>query len=132
MIRADLAAEGWQDRNPESWIGFEISRRMIENHKGDATLREIQAAWPKPRPAAEPWTREELERLVEHFSGANDPVALSIGGKAAAALEEAERSAGKAASSSTTRDKGRPDLAHQAPLDGGGAGRLEGGEGGRK
>lgn len=35
------------------------------------------------------FTKAELERLVEHFAGANDPVAQSIGQKAGYALQAA-------------------------------------------
>lgn len=65
-----------------------IQRRL---HKYDLTLRERQAiaAAKRPPPAgrSEFLTWAELERLVEHFAGANDPTAASIGAKAASALE---------------------------------------------
>lgn len=86
MIRDQLLADGWP---PEKYIGFEISRRVIENHRSDATYREIgeaRAARQPPRPDTR-FTPEELERLLEHFAGANDPVAQSILAKALAGLE---------------------------------------------
>lgn len=59
-------------------------------HKYDLTFRERQAiaAAKRPPPAgrSEFFTWAELEHLVEHFAGANDPTAASIAEKAAAAL----------------------------------------------
>jgi hypothetical protein len=64
-----------------------IQRRL---HKYDPTLRERQAraraAAPPPAGTSEFFTWEELERLVEHFAGANDPVPAAIAAKASAAL----------------------------------------------
>jgi hypothetical protein len=64
-----------------------IQRRL---HKYDPPLRVRQArakaAAPPPAGSSEFLTWEELERLAEHFAGANDPIAISIGEKALAAL----------------------------------------------
>jgi hypothetical protein len=61
-----------------------IQRRL---HREAPTMRERQAAWkarqPAPPAEAAPFTPEELERLVELFGEANDPVTASIGAKAA-------------------------------------------------
>jgi hypothetical protein len=86
MVRDQLIAEGWP---AEKYMGFEISRRVIANHKNDATYREIgeaRAARQPPRVDTR-FSPEELERLIEHFAGANDPVAQSILAKALAGLE---------------------------------------------
>jgi hypothetical protein len=64
-----------------------IQRRL---HKYDLSLRERQAIArakaPPPAGTSEFFTWEELDRLAEHFAGANDPVAIAIGEKALAAL----------------------------------------------
>lgn len=90
MIRDQLAAEGWHEANPGAWIGFEISRRVEANHRNDPTLREMQAARPiavvRSAQAEQRFTVEEMERLSQHFAGANDPVAQSILAKALASL----------------------------------------------
>lgn len=85
MIRDQLTAEGWR-----GYMGTEISRRVIHNHRNDATYSEICEARRAAAPAATPsghLTPEEMERLVEHFAGANDPVAQSILAKALASLK---------------------------------------------
>lgn len=89
MIRDQLVAEGW---DADDWrIHFEIAARVTANHRNDPSLREMQAARPMARSApSAPSARfsdEELERLAEHFAGANDPVAQSILAKAMAGLE---------------------------------------------
>lgn len=88
MILAELAAEGWTGGD----VSFEVSRRMIENHKNDPSLRERQehhrqASPARPAAIRTAFTVEELERLLQHFAGANDPVAQSIHAKATATLE---------------------------------------------
>lgn len=92
MIRAQLAKEGWVgDWKDDKYIEFEISRRIVENHANDLTLREQQAAVRRQRPAtvqpSNKFTEEEFERLAEHFAGANDPVSQSILAKAIQALK---------------------------------------------
>lgn len=73
----------------ESRVGA-IQRRL---HKYDPTLRERQAIArakaPPPAATDVAFTWEELERLVEHFAGANDPVTAAIAAKAAASLTRA-------------------------------------------
>ena len=97
-IRARLVAEGETDPT-KLYLGVEAA--YIEAHKNDYSLRQRQeearrkkqAEWleeeaKKPRPP-EPilFTIDELERLVEHFESANDPVSASIGQKAQAVLK---------------------------------------------
>jgi hypothetical protein len=92
MVRAQIKAEGG---NPDDV--FEVSRRVFENHKNDPSLREQQEAKRASKlviagievklPGAN-FTREELERIAEHFAGANDPVAQSIHAKATEALRD--------------------------------------------
>lgn len=93
MIRAQLEAEGIE---PDE---FEIGKRIVANHAGDATYREIGDAWraeceARARDAFAAGlsvrsiglTRSELEFLAEHFDGANDPVAAAVLEKVRAAL----------------------------------------------
>jgi predicted nuclease with RNAse H fold len=46
-------------------------------------------------------TWEELERLIEHFAGANDPISAAIAAKAAAALEKHEEALRESATRAT-------------------------------
>jgi hypothetical protein len=46
-------------------------------------------------------TWEELERLIEHFAGANDPISAAIAAKAAAALEQHEEALRESATRAT-------------------------------
>lgn len=91
MIRAQMKAEG---KDPDAPFAiFEISRRVVENHKNDPTLREHQAAKGLTIagvrvPLGIRFTDEELAFLVEHFAMANDPVAQSIRDKAVAYQKE--------------------------------------------
>lgn len=59
-------ADGWIPAAGRSW-----AKKAVPTHAEDALLG---------------MTREELEHLVEHFAGANDPVARSILAKAVEAL----------------------------------------------
>ncbi len=96
-IRKRLVASGMTDL---AELHFAVEAAFTEAHKNDSTLRERQEAkrlkerekWlkeeaKKPRPPeAILFTVEELERLVEHFEHANDPVSAAIGQKAKATL----------------------------------------------
>ena len=67
----------------------EIQRRI---HREAPTTRERQAAWRARCEAALPaesgaFTPEELQRLVDLFGDANDPITASIGAKAAYRLQ---------------------------------------------
>lgn len=83
--RADMSSLEFQ---------FRVRRIQDRIHKYRPTMRERQQAWlarqaaslPKDTPVV--FTAEELERLVEHFAGANDPVTVSIADKARQALEQ--------------------------------------------
>lgn len=93
MVRYELEREG-HDPNEFGFI-FKVSKRITENHRNDPTLREQQAAARAAQGPVTPsehasFTREELERLIEHFGMANDPVTLSIHSKAWAALVRME------------------------------------------
>jgi hypothetical protein len=67
-----------------------VTRIQQRLHRNKPTLRERQAAWharqPKTPGASLSFTWEELERIAEHFAGANDPVTASIAAKAQEAL----------------------------------------------
>jgi hypothetical protein len=86
-IRAHLLAKGWSD----NWrLEARVTWIQMRLHKYDKSLKERQAEWnakqPKPAGAGLNLTWEELERLVDLFTGANDPVTASIAAKAAEAL----------------------------------------------
>lgn len=68
------------------------SYREVGEWRSERAAWEARKAWIEGRAGrAVDLTRAELERLVEHFAGANDPIALSIAAKAAATLENRER-----------------------------------------
>lgn len=90
-IRAHLKARGrWRDTRDE----FLVSRIQTRLNRNRPTMRERQAAWRARQapatPAPEPFTRDELERLVDLFGNANDPITAAIGAKAALLLEAAQ------------------------------------------
>ncbi len=97
MVRAELEAEGWTPPDPgflgiddRTLTDFEVIRRIGENHRGDATYREISAALAsRSRRAERPpaFTREQLARLVELHAGANDPVTAGVAQVAQAMLD---------------------------------------------
>lgn len=78
----------------DEYRGFRLNQRAQEIqrrlHKWNRpTMRERQAVWKakQPPPAGDnlSLTWEELERLIEHFDGANDPISAAIAEKAKAA-----------------------------------------------
>ena len=79
-------------------VEHRIARMQERIHRHKPTLRETQAAWrarcaaAQPRPEGERTylTWEELQHLVDLFTGANDPLSLSIAEKAAEALAKRE------------------------------------------
>lgn len=85
-IREHLITRGWT----EPHLHFRITRIQERLRKYKPTWRERQQVWlakqPRPTGAGLDLTWEELERLIEHFVGANDPVSASIGEKAKEAL----------------------------------------------
>lgn len=68
-----------------------VSRIQDRMHKYDKTFRELQTLYRSklpPRTGAGAWFNvEELERLIDHFEGANDPVGQAIAEKARKALD---------------------------------------------
>lgn len=89
-IRAHLIARGWSAN--DFGLDFRVTRiqqRLNREHRQRWKVR--QDAWrarqPKAPPAVEPFTVDELERLVDLFAGANDPVTAAIATKALAMLE---------------------------------------------
>lgn len=104
MIREQLRAEGRPEADlPGHDLAFRklFDERRRENHKGDESYREtsqrLQRQWAddeRRRFAAgeserrASLSRAELELIVEHFQGANDPVALSLLRKAGALLRD--------------------------------------------
>ena len=75
-IRAELVAAGEPD---DMRLHFKVVSEQERRHKDDPTFAERCAAFRARQPKArEGFTREELDRIAEHFAGANDPVAISI------------------------------------------------------
>ncbi len=73
-----------------------VHRIQDRLHKYDKTFAQRSREWREEQErqsAAERnsaeiiFTREELERIIEHFGGANDPVTAGIAAKAQAALD---------------------------------------------
>ncbi len=91
-IRQHLIERGWLADDPH--LEFRITRIQERLWKYKPTLKQRQAAWrarqPQPSGASLGLTREELQRLVDLFTGANDPVTASIATKAAMALRQKE------------------------------------------
>ena len=87
MIRAEFRAE--HGRDPTSW---ELSSAVMRNHAGDATFAEISRAlsarWRAESRGPAAFTTEQLQRLVDLFAGANDPVTRSIAEVAVLMLSE--------------------------------------------
>ena len=84
------AADGYDARGE-----FYLIKMQMRLHKNKPTGRQRQEAarargenWvsPAPGPADVPFTRAELERMVEHFAGSNDELGALIAAKAAAKL----------------------------------------------
>ena len=78
MIREEFRAE--HGRDPDY---LEEGQRITANHARDPSFRELQEsdrvrAGATARPARRELSRDALERLQEHFAGANDPVAQEI------------------------------------------------------
>lgn len=87
-IREHLKRRGrWRDARDE-FVVTRIQNRLNREHpkRWAARIAAWRARQPAPVEPVEPFTREELERLVELFGEANDPVTASIGAKAAEAL----------------------------------------------
>lgn len=87
-IRMELRAKGITDPTK---LQFAAVDAYIKRHRNDPSFAERQAFWrafadPPKSKAHLSFTLEEVERLVEHFAGANDPVAQSIYQKALASL----------------------------------------------
>ena len=84
-IREHLIRRGWSPSDLA--FEFRITRIQDRIHKHKPTMRERQQAWlakqPQPKPSVI-FTPEELAFLVEHFEGANHPLAQSIYAKASA------------------------------------------------
>jgi hypothetical protein len=88
-IREHLKRRG---RYRPGWSEFEVTRIQQRLHRDKPTFRQRQEAaraagetWvsPTPKPPPPPsFTRDELERMVEHFAGSNDAVGASIASKA--------------------------------------------------
>lgn len=97
MVRAELEAAGWtpppskfEGLDAQTQIDFEVTRRIGENHRSDATYAEISAAAAArmTRSALPPrFSREQLSRLVELHADANDPVTASVAQVAQAMLD---------------------------------------------
>lgn len=87
-IEAHLLKRGWSRGDLRFY--FRVTRIRERLWRNRPTFKERQAAWrarqPAPTSAGVTLSIEELERLVELFEGANDPVTASIGAKAAEAL----------------------------------------------
>jgi len=88
MIRAELEAEGWTggDWKDGRYIGFEISRRVMENHKNDPTLREMQEAARAAQPVTIrvpdiAFSMEELLDMREKYEGSNTEIGQGIHAK---------------------------------------------------
>lgn len=82
-IRARLIAAGQPD---DMTLLFEVEREYIAAHANDPTFKERSAVWLAKQKVSTGFTREELERLIEHFENANDPMLISIREKAVAQL----------------------------------------------
>lgn len=94
MIRAELAKEGVE---PTPDI---IRQRVAANHRNDMSYRDYQEKVLFPRWRAQsrarfeagetqrevPFTRPQLELILERFTGANDPEGQAIAEKVAAVL----------------------------------------------
>ena len=80
MIREELLASGVEP------TVFNISKRVEENHASDVPFREQSSRLRANTPIVQSnaFTQEELAFLVEHFTGANDPIAQSVLAKALA------------------------------------------------
>lgn len=93
-IREHLKARGrWHSARDEREVS-RIQDRLNREHPKRWAAR--QAAWrarcaAASPPAPEPFTNEELRRLVDLFAGANDPVTVAIAAKAQAMLDAAGR-----------------------------------------
>jgi hypothetical protein len=94
LIRAHLRRRIWKfglDGLAASRLEFRVTAIQQRLHKYDKTYRELQALYalqPKNNQPSKDdrFNREELERLIEHFEGANDPIGQAIATKAKAAL----------------------------------------------
>jgi hypothetical protein len=89
IIREHLKRRGrWNDARDE-FLVTSIQQRL---HRYDKRYRELQELHAKARPpvsgASLGFTWEELERIAEHFAGANDPVTINIATKAKLALDQ--------------------------------------------
>lgn len=76
-------------------VQMRVTRIQDRLHKYDSTFAQRSKAWAAEqlrRQDAErnradlTFTREELQRIAEHFSWANDPISASVGQKAQEAL----------------------------------------------
>lgn len=66
---------------------FEIERIYQERHANDPSYAERSAAFrARQAPPSPSFTAEELQHMMEHFAGANDPIAASIAEKAKSLL----------------------------------------------
>lgn len=87
-IRAHLRRRIWQfgfDHLASFRLEQRVSAIQARLHKNKPTYRERSAAFAaKARAIPDPviFTAEELERIAEHFAGANDPLAQAIHTKA--------------------------------------------------
>lgn len=89
-IRARLREKGDYREGYDPRLEFRVSRIQARLRRNRPTYAERQAAWrarqPRSTSASIRFEREELERLVDLFGEANDPVTAKIGAKAAEAL----------------------------------------------
>lgn len=93
-IREHLLSRGWDPDDMR--LHFRVVRIQERLRRDKPSYRERQEAarargerWVSPPPGepVEDFTREELERLVELFAEANDPVTREIARKAQARLD---------------------------------------------
>lgn len=89
LIRAHLKRRGrWIDKG---YNEFEVTRIQQRMHKYDKSFRELQALYRIAKPiriSDDTFNRDELERLIEHFDGANDPVGQAIAEKVKLRLDK--------------------------------------------
>jgi hypothetical protein len=99
IIRAHLRRRIWKfglDELRSARLEFRVTAIQQRLHKYDHTFRQLQTLYALQPKNNQPSTDDrfngdELERLIEHFEGANDPIGQSIATKAKIALDNVRK-----------------------------------------